>query len=117
MFDEAKDDLVRSAWVFVHASRWEGMPVAVLEALALGVPVLVTPETNLASFVKDAGAGIVIEGSVDGVADGLASICDASDEHYAAMSAAARELAASQFSWPSIAGRMARVYRSIASQR
>ena len=75
VFGEAKDDLVRSAWFFVHPSRWEGMPFAVLEALALGVPVLVTPETNLASFVRDAGAGIVIEGSADGVADGLASIC------------------------------------------
>ena len=116
VFGEAKDDLVRSAWFFVHPSRWEGMPFAVLEAIALGIPVLVTPETNLASFVRDAGAGIVIEGSADGVADGLASICDVSDERYAAMSDAARELAATQFSWPSIAGRIARVYRSILSE-
>jgi len=117
VFGEAKDDLVRTAWVFVHTSRWEGMPFAVLEALALGVPVLVTPGTNLASFVTNAGAGVVVDGSVDGVAHGLAGICGASGELYDAMSAAARELAATQFSWPSIAGRIAQVYRSIASDR
>src|SRR5205823_544127 len=47
MFGGEKEALLRSAWVFVHTSRWEGMPSAVLEALAVGCPVVLTAATNL----------------------------------------------------------------------
>lgn len=33
---------MRRAGAFVHTSRWEGMPVVLIEALALGVPVVAT---------------------------------------------------------------------------
>ncbi|MEZ6016185.1 MAG: glycosyltransferase family 4 protein [Planctomycetota bacterium] len=47
--------------VFVHPSRHEGMPTSVLECAALGRPVVVTAETNLAEAVHEAGAGIALQ--------------------------------------------------------
>ena len=41
--------------VFVHTSRHEGMPMSVLEAMALGRPCLVTPGTNIADLVCEGG--------------------------------------------------------------
>ena len=41
--------------VFVHTSRFEGMPMSVLEAMALGRPCLVTPGTNVADVVCEGG--------------------------------------------------------------
>jgi glycosyltransferase involved in cell wall biosynthesis len=46
--------------VFVHTSRWEGLPTAVLEAAGLGIPLLVSSETNTGFFVEGARAGIVL---------------------------------------------------------
>jgi glycosyltransferase involved in cell wall biosynthesis len=70
LFGDDKDALLRSARVFVHTSRWEGMPFAVLEALATGCPVLLTPATNLGDVVQEYGAGVVVEGreAVRGIA-------------------------------------------------
>jgi glycosyltransferase involved in cell wall biosynthesis len=117
VFGQDKDSLIRSARVFVHTSRWEGMPFAVLEALAAGCPVLLTPETNLSSFVDAAGAGMVVEGSVEGIAAGLKKLAAAPDDSYTAMCSAATRLAAEQFSWPSVAEQIARAYRAIMTER
>ena len=49
-----------AADAFIHPSRHEGMPTAVLEAGSLGLPLLVTPGTNLDNEVRAASAGYVI---------------------------------------------------------
>ena len=116
VFGQDKDSLIRSARMFVHTSRWEGMPFAVLEALAAGCPVLLTPETNLAGFVDTAGAGMVVEGSAEAIADGLHKLAAAPDASYMAMCSAARQLAVEQFSWPGVAEQIARAYRAIMTE-
>lgn len=54
-----KDWLLRSVDGFVHTSRYEGEPLAVIEALFYGLPVLVTEESNLGGLVNDYCCGIV----------------------------------------------------------
>ena len=46
--------------IFVHSSRTEGMPTAVLEAAALSRPLIISRETNLADFVENAQCGLVL---------------------------------------------------------
>lgn len=41
---QAKADALRESEAFILLSRWEGLSVALLEALALGVPCVVSPE-------------------------------------------------------------------------
>jgi glycosyltransferase involved in cell wall biosynthesis len=113
MFGEDKDSLLRSTRVFVHASRWEGMPYAVLEALATGCPVLLTPATNLGDLVEDYGAGVVSQGTAAGIHEGLARILDAPLDRYQAMSLAALRLASERFTWPKVAEQIAAAYRAI----
>ncbi|MBK8807287.1 MAG: glycosyltransferase family 4 protein [Bacteroidales bacterium] len=59
-FGEEKDALIQKMHVFAHPSRNEGMPTAVLEALSLGVPTIVTHATNIGDYVHEYNAGIVI---------------------------------------------------------
>jgi len=113
VFSSEKDALLRTAFVFVHASRWEGMPFAVLEALAAGCPVIVTAETNLGEFIEDFEAGVVVEGSADGVGNGLERLLTLPPGHYEAMCQAARRLAMERFSWPGVAKQVAAAYRTI----
>jgi glycosyltransferase involved in cell wall biosynthesis len=55
LFGPDREALLRSAYVFVNTSRWEWMPFAVLEALAMRCPVLVTPATKLGEHVQELG--------------------------------------------------------------
>ncbi|QDU37862.1 Alpha-D-kanosaminyltransferase [Maioricimonas rarisocia] len=51
--------ILAAADAFVLASRWEGMPNAVLEAMAAGLPVLATDVEGIDELLPDGGTGIV----------------------------------------------------------
>lgn len=57
--------------VFILTSRYEGMPMAVLEALSYGVSCIVTPQTNMAELIADNHAGWVTTTDVQSIADTL----------------------------------------------
>jgi glycosyltransferase involved in cell wall biosynthesis len=97
----AKWELFRSADVFIHPSRNEGIPRSVLEALALGLPVVVTPETNLGTVVEEAQAGWCVPSTGDGVRRGFQQALGCSD--ISARSEAATRLAREHLGWDSIA--------------
>lgn len=59
-FGEEKNELLRQMDIFVHPSRNEGLPVAVLEASYFGVPSVVTEATNVAEYIQQYQAGKAI---------------------------------------------------------
>lgn len=59
-FGIEKDSLINQMDVFVHSSRNEGLPVAVLEAAAAGIPCVVTEATNVAQYINQYQCGIAI---------------------------------------------------------
>ena len=62
---EAKDQLLRGAAALVLPSYSENFGNAVLEAMAVGTPVVVTPEVGLAAEVERSGAGVVTPNDPD----------------------------------------------------
>lgn len=90
---------------FVHLSRWEGLPLAVVEALASGMPVVVTAATNVADLVQEHGAGWVATG--DGTA-ALGAALRASDDELVAAGRNAQELARTEFDWDRTAASLLR---------
>ena len=108
---EAKHAALRSADVFLHPSRSEGHPMAVLEALAHGVPCLLTPNTNMAAEVATAGAGWQVEPSAESIAAGLAAIVSSDRGGLAQAGIHARRLAATEYDWSSVARRTIAAYR------
>lgn len=53
--------------IFVLTSRFEGHPMGLIEALAYGLPCLVTPGSNMATEIKEADAGWICEGNVESI--------------------------------------------------
>lgn len=65
-------EVLRGAHVFVHPSFEDGFGYAPMEALAVGVPVIVTDQTGMAEYVQEGVNGSVIPaGDVERLADRL----------------------------------------------
>ena len=73
---DAKSKVLSEADLFCLTSRFEGHPIAVLEALSYGLPCLLSSGTNMAQEVATSQAGWGVPGCADGVAEGLRIACE-----------------------------------------
>jgi len=53
--------LLQQSWSFVLPSRWEGMPNALLEAMACGIPCIATRVSGSEDIVADGINGLLVE--------------------------------------------------------
>ena len=95
---EEKEALLCASQVLVLPSRQEGLPVAVLEALAHGLPVIASDVGDTAEAVRDGETGYLIApGDVQMLSHRLWDL-SSDPERYERMSRAARRLAETEFS-------------------
>lgn len=105
-----------AADVFALPAVGEGFPVAALEALACGVPALLSPECGF-SRCEQAGAGLTVVRTVEAWAAALESLLTDEDRR-AGMGARGRALVHEEFTWSGIAPRVALAYeRAIRMRR
>ena len=97
-----KEKLLLNADVFIQTSRFEGMPLGVLEALSYGLPCLVTKGTNLGEEIQEAKAGWYAETDVDSVAEKILKSLD-QKEQYRQFGENGRAFVSKKFSWDKIA--------------
>jgi len=108
---QARLEALATADVFALPAVGEGLSIALLEALAAGLPVLLTPGCNLPEVVE-AGAGIEVSPEPDALAEALELLLT-NHARRAAMGAAARRLIRAHFTWESVAARLEAVYTGI----
>ena len=94
-----KFEALNKSDLFVLTSRFEGLPMAALEALSRGVPCLLTHGTGLAREVGGSGAGFAATASVDSIREALGEVAAVD---LCALRNAARNLA-HHYSWPAAA--------------
>lgn len=108
-FGAAKDAWLRRANAFALTSHSEGFPMAVLEAMAYGLPMILSPECNVPAAAAH-GASLECRVDVDDVATALRTLFRTSDEALRDMGARGRALVAQEYAWERVAGRMLEVY-------
>ncbi len=108
-------DYLRAADVFALPSRWEAMPFALLEALAAGLPCVVTAVGDNALLARDSLEGLVIPPEDPAaLADALRRLVT-DDALRARMALSARQRAGA-FSQDEMARRIEEIYDSSLSQ-
>lgn len=103
VFDEEKFNLLSESSIFIHTSRYEGQPQAVMEAMAYGNAILITPGTNMTRIVFDANCGITCALSEKMVADGILKLIRMPEDELRFMQDNAFEYAKKNFAGESVA--------------
>jgi glycosyltransferase involved in cell wall biosynthesis len=109
---EMKDLLLQGADLFALTSHSENFGIAVLEALATGLPVVITPGVALASVVKQYQLGYVPELEIEAI---TSAIQDYLDYPQAAkeMGNHARQVILEHYTWERITTKLIEVYTAI----
>ncbi len=109
IFGSAKEDLLNSCTVFILPSFSEGLPMAVLEAWAHGLPVLMTAECNLnEGFQND--CAIEIKPTIDSIMQGLELFCNMDMARISEMGENGRKLVANHYTWENSASKLSKLY-------
>ena len=111
-----KLETLADAYCFALPSYSENFGIAIVEAMACGLPVAISDKVNIWSEVAQAGAGLVGPPSVAEVTRQLAALA-ADREGARRMGEAGRALARARWSWDGIAHQLEAVYRLLADRR
>jgi len=112
VYGTAKWRLLRGARALVLPSQSENFGNAVLEAMAAGKPVVVSPGVGLSAVVRESACGMVVETEPGVLAAALEQLWR--DEPLCnEMGARGRVLVERDYAWPHIAGQVERMYRLI----
>jgi glycosyltransferase involved in cell wall biosynthesis len=112
--DDALLDLYARADLFAYLSRYEGFGLPALEAMAAGVPTIVSDRASLPEVVGD-GALRVDPDDAPAVARAMLELLTAPDQARALVERG--RVRARAFSWPAAATRLVEVYRQALARR
>ena len=105
--------ILKDADIFCLFSRWEGLPVSILEAMCAGLPVVANGVGGIPELVANGETGFLVDGlDLDAAAEALAALVGDSALRRA-MGAAARQAAMEKF----MLGPMVCGYRRLYEQR
>lgn len=112
-FQEHVEHILAASDVFVLPSHREGMPRSVLEAMAMGLPVVATDIRGSREAVVDGATGTLVGvGDVDGLASAMTDLL-ADPERRAAYGARAKDIAREQFGESQAISRQTEVIRRL----
>jgi len=114
---EAKARELASADIFVLPSYKEGMPVAILEAMAFGAAVIATPVGGVPDMMEAGVHGVwVRQGDVVGLADAIVRLAG-SPQLRATLAAASRKHVASHYATEKVVEQIVSLYREVAANQ
>jgi glycosyltransferase involved in cell wall biosynthesis len=107
----AKIEHLVGASLFVHPSRWEGVAFSVLEAAAVGSPLLLTAAADPRGSFGRAGAAIIVLPSAADIARGLQQFARMTPAERLEMGHRSRRVVELDFTWSSTAATLLQAYQ------
>ncbi len=115
IFGSKKLEILKSSTYFIQASRFEGMPMGILEALSFGIPVVATEGTNMSEYIDCYHAGFCSDNSLYSIVEAINRAANVSNDEYELMSYNATKLIKDNFSWDKISKQTIQGYNYILS--
>ena len=105
-----KEALFAAARAFALPSLSENFGNVVLEAMAAGCPVTVTPEVGAADIVRESGAGAVLDGDPAKLGAGICTLI-VDPAALKRMGEKGREFVSQRYTWKAVCLQMEAAYR------
>jgi glycosyltransferase involved in cell wall biosynthesis len=116
VYGAEKVAVLQSADIYIQMSRWEGIPISVMEAMSLGRPCAVNEAIKLSSLFEAKDLIWVLPGDPQKAAPILSQLLNTPDQ-LAARAETAREFVLTHFSPEKIAEQYLNVYREAIAQK
>lgn len=107
-----KAALFETADIFVLPSHDENFGIAVVEAMAAGIPVVISNKVNIHDHIREANAGVVISASIDDLTHALRQLMD-SPALRQQIGSNGRRLVETRYAWLETVKELAQVYCDI----
>ncbi|NEO45397.1 MAG: glycosyltransferase [Moorea sp. SIO4A3] len=107
-----KELVLQGSDIFVLPSFSENFGIVIAEAMAAGLPVIITPGVQIAPEIAQAKAGLVVEGELDALSNAIAQLIASSDLRNQ-LGENGKHLVSSRYSWSAISQNLASVYAKI----
>ena len=107
-----KEDILLDADVFIQTSRFEGMPMGILEASSYGLPCIVTRGTSMGNWISENDAGWVADNTVESIANILEQAISEKDKMHLKGENGYNSVKR-DFSWDVIAKRTVEEYKTL----
>ncbi len=101
-YGEAKIRAFKDSDIFILTSRYEGMPMGILEALSYGLPCIITKETNMADVIDEYDCGWITEIEPEKIASTIKKMLEEYPANWKKYNQNAID-ASKEFSWDRIA--------------
>ena len=112
VYGKEKEDAFINSDFFILTSRYEGFPIAILEAWSYGLPCIITPGTNVADLIQENDCGFVSPLNVDSLKKSIMNACAMSSTDVKRISKNCIDLA-NNFSWEEIGKTSIAAYKEI----
>jgi glycosyltransferase involved in cell wall biosynthesis len=112
VYEEEKHQVLLSTDIFISTSRFEGHPMAVLEAMAYGIPCILTPGTNMLQVCLRVDAGWPAQSDPKSIATAILNAIAEKNE-WSHKGASARRLIESDYGWDNIGRQSIENYEKI----
>jgi glycosyltransferase involved in cell wall biosynthesis len=112
-FDKEKMEFFQRADIFVYPSYDEGMPMAIVEAMASGLPIVASRVGGLPDLVQDGVNGLLVDaGDPDQIVDAISRIAN-DDEMRLSMQRQAYREACERFDVEQLVSRLVKIYEVV----
>jgi glycosyltransferase involved in cell wall biosynthesis len=107
---DEKQYLLQGADLFVLPSHSENFGIAVLEAMAAGLPSLITPSIGLAPIIEQHQLGWIVSQEAEPISNAIMDFFRQSIHHRSTTKQKARQIVEEQFGWAEVARQLMNQY-------
>ncbi|EEZ1117939.1 glycosyltransferase [Escherichia coli] len=97
-----KNEFLAKSKYYILTSRYEGLPITVLEALSNGTPVIITPGTNTTKIVTNNNLGYSAQMDPNSIAENIIKAINLNDREYLTISTECYNYAKKYLNWDNI---------------
>jgi glycosyltransferase involved in cell wall biosynthesis len=103
--------------IFIHTSRWEGMPFSVIEAMSMKIPCLLTSPANPMNKIVDNVSGWVVDINIKDIAKKLKIIEKLEISYLKKIGSKGYQIVQKYFTWDNIANQMLINYQNVINEK